>query len=61
MGCSDWKASCKLPKRLLLSWCRERSGRVSVSLDLIFSDLHFSSSQISKYVIALYFEDCREQ
>ena len=41
MGCSDWKGSCKLPKRLLLSWCRKRSGRVSVSLDLIFSDLSY--------------------
>ena len=61
MGCSDWKGSYKLPTRLLLNWWRLRSARVSVSLDLIFSDLHFSSSQISKYVIALYFEDCREQ
>ena len=41
MGCSDWKGSYKLPKRLLLSSCRKRSGRVSVSLDLIFSDLSY--------------------
>ena len=55
MGCSDWPRSHKLPKRLLLSWPSLKVAKVSISLDLIFTDLYISSSQISTYIFPLYF------